>query len=704
MLETTAMSRLVVAGDKARLSEALRVAADLGHVHLEAFTDVDDVFHIGTPDGGADDASARLTQVRSVVSDPDVPTLNSDGPVRLKEVQDALQGGFWAELERILEMIDARRSSVAELNRLEELALVMERIAPLDIPLELYTGYEHLEVMVATTSRAKRIVDEIAPHKSEVDYLVKGSVVIVAAPKRLVPEVQMAISSIGGTPILIPNLSSSESTFTPVIDRSGSPAEIAGQARSEIAKIEAKNEQRGEDIRSWGLEHGRMTLSVLEHLEREVAVLTGHVQCATSANAFVLSGWIPTSTESPTRDAFVDLASHIEIEPYVASHGHHHGDEDHHHDAPLPPVAFKNQGGAETFEVITALGGYPRYGSLDPTRILMYTFPIIYGMILGDAAYGLVLYGLSVLISRMPALQNPVGQAGAGVLKWMGISTIIWGILYTEFLGFTLVGPYDTYLIQASGANGTFTGEANLFAIFGSIAANEPEFIVSFPFHRVSYHLEYYITLSVMVGVIHLLVGYILGFINVLKAHGMAAAIFEKGGWIIILIGGVGHVTGYLWGNWDPVAPTAFIGIVAVGVLILIVGLAVYEGMGWLGGIIMGPIESLSLLGNILSYLRIMAVGVAGVKIAELGNDQGFLPMIEAIQAVPENPLNLLLVVAFLLIWLGVQALAIALALISPSVHAVRLHLVEWMGKFYDGSGDPFEPLGGTPYHVDRST
>ena len=95
MLETTAMSRLVVAGDKARLSEALRVAADLGHVHLEAFTDVDDVFHIGTPDGGADDASARLTQVRSVVSDPDVPTLNSDGPVRLKEVQDALQGGFW---------------------------------------------------------------------------------------------------------------------------------------------------------------------------------------------------------------------------------------------------------------------------------------------------------------------------------------------------------------------------------------------------------------------------------------------------------------------------------------------------------------------------------------------------------------------------------------------------------------------------------
>ena len=244
-------------------------------------------------------------------------------------------------------MIDARRSSVAELNRLEELALVMERIAPLDIPLELYTGYEHLEVMVATTSRAKRIVDEIAPRQIRGRLPREG----IRGHRRRT----QAVGPRGADGDLLHRRHTDpdpEPQFLGIHVHPGDRPfrdrllEIAGQARSEIAKIEAKNEQRGEDIRSWGLEHGRMTLSVLEHLEREVAVLTGHVQCATSSNAFVLSGWIPTSTESPTRDAFVDLASHIEIEPYVASHGHHHGDEDHHHDAPLPPVAFKNQGGA----------------------------------------------------------------------------------------------------------------------------------------------------------------------------------------------------------------------------------------------------------------------------------------------------------------------------------------------------------------------
>ena len=64
--------------------------------------------------------------------------------------------------------------------------------------------------------------------------------------------------------------------------------------------------------------------------------------------------------------------------------------------------------------------------------------------------------------------------------------------------------------------------------------------------------------------------------------------------------------------------------MVIVGVLCLIIGLAVYEGFGWLGGMIMGPIETFGLLANTLSYLRIMAVGVAGVKIAEIGNEMGF--------------------------------------------------------------------------------
>ena len=133
-----------------------------------------------------------------------------------------------------------------------------------------------------------------------------------------------------------------------------------------------------------------------------------------------------------------------------------------------------------------------------------------------------------------------------------------------------------------------------------------------------------------------------------------------------------------------------------VGVLILIVALAVYEGFGWAGGIIMGPIETFGLLANTLSYLRVMAVGVAGVKIAEIGNNMGFASMTDAVAAG-----DYLLVPLFFLIWIGVQVFAIALGLLSPSIHAARLHFVEWMGKFYDGSGRVFSPLGGQPLHVE---
>ena len=110
----------------------------------------------------------------------------------------------------------------------------------------------------------------------------------------------------------------------------------------------------------------------------------------------------------------------------------------------------------------------------------------------------------------------------------------------------------------------------------------------------------------------------------------------------------------------------------------------------------MGPIETFGLLANTLSYLRVMAVGVAGVKIAEIGNEMGFHGMADAVSSG-----DYLVAVLCFLIWIGVQVFALALGLLSPSIHAVRLHFVEWMGKFYDGSGQEFAPIGGRPLHVE---
>ena len=219
------------------------------------------------------------------------------------------------------------------------------------------------------------------------------------------------------------------------------------------------------------------------------------------------------------------------------------------------------------------------------------------------------------------------------------------------------------------------------------------------PFHRATGALTDYVLLSVYIGALHLLIGFIIGFFNVMKAHGIVAAFFEKGSWMMILLGGFFHIYGYMNKDNEVLAATVPAIIMLAGVGLLIIALAIFEGFGWAGGVIMGPIETFGLLANTLSYLRIMAVGVAGVKIAEIGNDMGFASMTDAVSAG-----DYLMVPLFFLLWIGVQLFAIALGLLSPSIHAARLHFVEWMGKFYDGSGRAYSPLGGQPLHVEGNS
>ena len=160
------------------------------------------------------------------------------------------------------------------------------------------------------------------------------------------------------------------------------------------------------------------------------------------------------------------------------------------------------------------------------------------------------------------------------------------------------------------------------------------------------------------------------------------------------LFGGTLHIYAFL--TDDAVAATTLTSwamVTLVGVLCLIVGLAVYEKFGWAGGIIMGPIETFGLLANTLSYLRVMGVGVAGVKIAEVSITMGFDLMVTT-----SNPA---LMVVGLLLFLFIQAFALALGILSPSIHAARLHFVEWMGKFYSGTGRVFTPIGGRTLHTE---
>ncbi len=674
MLSSVEMSRLTMAGSIGELDAVLRLCADLGNVHLTPYSGETDGISVGTPHPDADEISTLLSKVRSAIAV--LNCTNKEGPISAKIVKQALSGKFPGDLDSISSIIENKNNADAEITRLEERVSILNVIAPLNVPLELMTELKSVEVYLGETSKARKAQQVFGELSSRIEMHVAGNVVAVACAGNEAAEVQMAMGELNAKPIQIPS-------------GKGTPSELLKAASVDIAKNQQIVSTCESKMDTWIQNNGRMLLAVQEHLERENEILTGHTLCATSSHAFALEAWLPTSEADSARSVLSKACSHLMIEEFVEEHGH--GDDDHHHETEYPPVEYDTLAMTRHASALTNLVGRPKYGSIDPTSMLAFTFPIFYGLILGDAGYGLVIM-LLALVLKSKLGHDPVGAVGARILMNMGIATFIVGVLTAEAFGFVIENwsPFAAFYDSLYNAtHHSLTG-----TVFDEIFGLSHTYL---PFHRAGGALQDYILLSIYLGCAHLLIGFIIGFINVFRAHGPVAAFFEKGSWMLILIGGSAHVLRFVTDeSYGTFEGSIWSAMVVIGVICLIYGLAVYEGFGWLGGIIMGPIETFGLLANTLSYLRVMAVGVAGVKIAEIGNEMGFHGMADAVSSG-----DYLVAVLCFLIWIGVQVFALALGLLSPSIHAVRLHFVEWMGKFYDGSGQEFAPIGGRPLHVE---
>ncbi len=678
MFSTVEMARLTVAGSVSDLDEVLRRCANLGNIHVTAYSGNEDGISVGTPHGDADEISSILAKARAAKAGLSV--VNKDGPLMFKEVERSVAGSFESDVDEILKIIESDREAEAEITRLEERVDILSTLAPLDIPLELMTTVSAVEVYVATCSKPSKIKGIFSDLKGRIEMHVADGAIAVACESKDAAEVTMAFGELGTRPIQIPT-------------GEGKPSVLLSEAEKEISDFESsiqENESRRSD---WAKNHGRNLLAVIEYLEREEAILTGHNLCAVSDFAYALEGWVPLADADKVKNSLSKVSSHLTIEPFVDDHhGHHDDGHDDHHETEYPPIEFNTIKSTRHASLLVDLVGRPKYGTIDPTSMMAVTFPLFYGLILGDAGYGICIMLLALFL-KDKIIHNPAGAHAYRILMNMGISTFIVGVLCAEAFGFLLDGDdsifYGLYHATKEATYGMFDGTV-LVEWFGLSHTY-------IPFHRASGALMDYILLSIYLGCAHILVGLIIGFINVFKAHGFAAAFFEKGSWLLILFGGSAHIlrmmTDESYGTFEG---SIWSMMVIAGVICLIIGLAIFEKFGWAGGVIMGPIETFGLLANTLSYLRIMAVGVAGVKIAEIGNDMGFHAMQDAISSG-----DWLFVPLFFMLWIGVQVFALALGLLSPSIHAARLHFVEWMGKFHDGSGEAFSPMGGRPLHVE---
>jgi V/A-type H+-transporting ATPase subunit I len=362
---------------------------------------------------------------------------------------------------------------------------------------------------------------------------------------------------------------------------------------------------------------------ILEDMYEELGAFSNF---ALSEYTFVIMGWIPKKKVQRIKkilsDAFQDRVVVKELDVTEK-------------DMDGAPVFYDNPRWIKPFEMIMQLVAPPQYRELDPSPVLAVFFPIFFGVMVGDIGYGIIIFLIAMLIKKM---YGAIAFAAsiADILMISAIPTIIFGWFFGEFFG-----------------------------DFGEMMGwLHPMHFLGITWNRVDAMIPMLI-LAISLGVLHVVLGLVIGMRNAIirksKKH-----FAEKIGMLFMVIGiiilmtmlaGVVPETG--------IYPTVMLMVIALPLILY-------------GAGIFGTIEVMSTVGNILSYARLMAIGMASVILAMVANQLG-----ESFE----------IVIVGIIVALLLHALNIALAMFSPSIHSMRLHIVEFFSKFYEGGGAVYKPF-----------
>ena len=383
--------------------------------------------------------------------------------------------------------------------------------------------------------------------------------------------------------------------------------------------VSAAEARLGDEAAGHAAAWARDRLAAAAQLERlEALELLG-----VTRSSFVLVCWVPREQVAGVREALGrELGPELLVEELPVRRG----------DA-REPVLLRNAAPVRPFEGLVGFLSLPSPGSLDPSALMALFLPLLLGVMVGDVGYGIGMLAIACVLRRkLDGLGRDIGS----VLLVGALWSIVFGVLFGEFLG----------------SIGRELGMPALWFYRGGPEALEPLLLF-----------------AIALGGAHIGLGLLLGIWHAVRMRAPRTAL-DRGGTLTVLgalfaLGGV--ATGALpQGAVTPAVAAAICGTVLV--------LSLHGPLG----LLIGPIELLGRIGNVLSYLRIAAIGVASVYLANVANE-----------LYAAAPLALGVTVAAFF-----HALNLALAAFSPTIQALRLHYVEFFSQFHEGGGHAFRPFG----------
>ncbi|MBE2887531.1 V-type ATP synthase subunit I [Geobacter anodireducens] len=412
-----------------------------------------------------------------------------------------------------------------------------------------------------------------------------------------------------------------EMTFPPELARMPFPEKIRHlrtRTAEVTAGIAAIDEELARFARRWGAIYAR----VRSWLDERLALLGNTAHLHRTGMCFFIHGWTPAAdVPRLTGEIRTKFGGAVLVEEKQILE----------QDLDLVPVTLRNPPLFRPFELFARLLPLPRYASFDPTPFIAVCFPLFFGMILGDAGYGLVLLILALILGRV-FRQRETARDAARILLFSSCYTILFGILYGEFFGEVgagLLGMKEGFIVERRQA------------------------IVPM------------LCFALSVGLAHILLGLLLGFITALRRKTGREAMFKLVNILAILCLVV------LVLSRMEIVPRLLTRPLAL-ILIFLIPFLFFSGG------VLAPLELLKSIGNIVSYARIMAIGLASLLLARVANR--FAGMTGNVVT------GVLLAVIF-------HAVNIVLGVFSPTIHALRLHYVEFYSKFMVPGGRKFEPL-----------
>ncbi|HHU19417.1 MAG TPA: V-type ATP synthase subunit I [Bacilli bacterium] len=312
------------------------------------------------------------------------------------------------------------------------------------------------------------------------------------------------------------------------------------------------------------------------------------------------------------------------------------------------PTILKNNDLIAPFENVTEMYNLPKYNEIDPTPYLAPFYFVFFGMMVADLGYGLLLW-LATFIGLKFLKFDPPMTKNLKFFHTLSYPTMIWGLIYGSFFGFEL--PF----LLLSTTNDVIT----------------------------------ILILSVVFGLIQIFVA--LGINAYLKIRDgeISASIADGIGWIAILAGLIVLLLGSMIFNQALItqigAAIAILGV--LGILGASMAGSKNKGLG-LGLGVYNLYGITSYIGDIVSYSRLMALGVSGASIA-----LAFNMIISFIPPIGRFTIGVVLFIAL-------HAVNIGLTMLSAYVHGARLIFVEFFGKFFEGGGKPFKPLKASEKYI----